>query len=131
MDQAEINRLCQSPGVEGALWRLIRTWDPDKVVLWAMEERKKGADPEMVIHCVAEVMSGAAFSLANLLGGDKRGAMLGDNGLLGQLRTMVAHKLDVVGGIHQVVNRPVQAKAADVMTNAIAGELPRRGVFKQ
>jgi hypothetical protein len=86
MDQAELNRLCNQSGVEGSLWRLIRTWDPDKLVGWVQAERARGATPEMLVHCVAEVMSGAAFVLAQQIGGDKRGAMLGDNGLVGQLR---------------------------------------------
>ena len=123
MDQAELNRLCQQSGVEGCLWRLIRTWDPDKLAIWIQQERAKGATPEMLIHCVAEAMSGAAFVLARDIGGDRRGAMLGDGGLVGQLRAMIAHKLDVVGGVHQI-------QSGNILTNAIGGDVPRRGVFK-
>lgn len=100
MHPAELNALCQLPGVEGSLWRLLRSWDPDKLSGWIMSEKKKGATPEMLVHCVAEAMSGAAFVLAQHIGGDKRGAMLGDNGLVGQLRAQIAHKLDLVGGKH-------------------------------
>lgn len=102
MDQAELNRLCQLPGREGALWRLLRAWDPDKLLVWMAEERRRGASPDDIIHCVATAMSGAAFNVARNLGGDRRGAMLGGQGLVEQLRIMVAHQLEHVGGVHQV-----------------------------
>lgn len=106
MDQAELNKLCQLPGREGALWRLLRAWDPDKLAAWMAEERRKGASPDDIIHCVATAMSGAAFIVAQQIGGDKRGAMLGDKGLVAQLRIMIAHQMERVGGIHRVAPLP-------------------------
>jgi len=103
MDQAELNRLCQLPGLEGCLWRLLRSWDPDVLSRWIIQEKARGATPDMLVHCVAEAMSGAAFVLAMHIGGDKRGMLLSERGLLGQLRAQINHKLDVVGGQHKII----------------------------
>ena len=104
MDRAELNRLCQQPGGEGALWRLVRAWDPDKLTNWLSDERRRGGlAPEQAVACVAEVMAGAAFVLAQHLGGDKKGAMLGDRGLINMVKLSVEHKLGQVGGTHIIV----------------------------
>lgn len=105
MTPAELNRLCQSPGMEGALWRLVRSWDPDRIAAWLEQEKRNGLPPEAAVGCVAEVMAGAAFVLAQHLQGDKKGAILGERGLMGLLRASVAHKLEQVGGKHIIVPR--------------------------
>lgn len=102
MEQAEFNRLCQKPGGEGALWRLVRSWDPDKLTRWLQEEKRKGLTPEQAIAIVAEVMSGMALILANALGGDKKGAILGQQGLCTMMRQAVEYKLTQVGGAHVI-----------------------------
>lgn len=103
MNPAELNKLCQQAGGEGALWRLVRSWDPDKLLQWLAQEKRVGLSPDQAVAIVAEVMAGAAFVLAQSLGGDKKGAMLGDRGLVNMLRMSVAHKLDQVGGAHVIV----------------------------
>lgn len=100
MDRTELNRLCQQSGGEGALWRLVRAWDPDKLSSWLSHEKRGGLTPEQALACVAEVMAGAAFVLAQHLGGDKKGAMLGERGLVNMLRMSISHKLEQVGGPH-------------------------------
>ena len=103
MSPSELNRLCSLPGREGALWRLLRAWDPDRLQLWLMEERKKGLTPDDAVHCVATAMSGAAFALAQQVGGDKRGCLLGERGLTTQLRIIIEHHLTQVGGAHRII----------------------------
>lgn len=102
MDEIELTKLCLKPGMEGSLWRLIREWDPDKVALWVKREKRAGLGPEEAVQCVAEVMAGACFVLAQSMTGDKRGAILGDRGLINMLKASVAHKLEQVGGAHIV-----------------------------
>lgn len=103
MERAELNRLCNQSGSEGALWRLVRAWDPDKLSNWLAHEKRSGLTPDQAVAHVAEVMAGAAFVLANTLGGDKKGAILGDRGLLAMMRASIAHKLDQVGGGHNII----------------------------
>lgn len=103
MNKAELNRLCNQPGSEGALWRLVRTWDPDKLAHWLLSEKAKGLTPDQAVAFVAEVMAGAAFVLANHLGGDRQGAILGDRGLVKMLQHSIAHKLSQVGGRHNII----------------------------
>jgi len=102
MDQAELNRLCQLPGAEGCLWRLCRSWDPDKLGSWIVQERGK-LTPDQAISIVAEVMAGAAFVFARGLSGDRQEAMLGSNGMVERLRASIQHKLQQVGGGHQLI----------------------------
>jgi hypothetical protein len=104
MDQIELNRLCQSPGQEGALWRLVRSWDPDKVAQWLMSEKARGSIAPMdAASCVAEVMAGAAFVFAQRLSGDRANAILGSGGLCAMMRASVEHKLTQVGGAHNII----------------------------
>lgn len=105
MDAAELNRLTQLPGPEGALWRLIRIYDPDKLSIWIRHERSIGNlhNPEQAVHCLAELMSGFGFALAYHVGGDKNGALFGDKGLLKQFEALLRHKMQQVGGAHKIV----------------------------
>lgn len=108
MTPRELAELCNQPGGEGALWRLIRAWDPDKLAEWARTERKAtGLSPEQAVACAAEVIAGAMFALAQQLGGDKRGAILGERGLVSMVRLSVAHKMDQVGGVHSIIKPKV------------------------
>jgi len=102
MTPAELNRLCQLSGGEGALWRLVRSWDPDKLGYWIAQERARGLSPDQALACVAEVMAAAAFVLAQSLGGDKAGALFGDQGLFRMIEMSARHKLDQVGGKHVI-----------------------------
>lgn len=104
MDPVEVARLCQRPGVEGSLWRLIRALDPDKVKQWLYEERTtKGLGLEDAMNCVAELQGLIAFIFASQLGGDKKEAIIGSRGLIERTKLSVTHKLDKVGGGHKII----------------------------
>jgi hypothetical protein len=70
---------------------------------WLQQERLKGLTPDDAVHCVAQAMAGAAFALAQAVGGDKQGALLGDRGLVKQLEAMLRHHLTQVGGKHRII----------------------------
>jgi hypothetical protein len=104
MDQSELNRLCNQPDAEGALWRLVRDWDPDNVHRWAnREKRTRNITPIQMIGAVAEVCSGAAFIVASHLDGERHEAILGGNGLIERMRASAAHKLTQIGGAHRII----------------------------
>jgi hypothetical protein len=106
MQKSELNKLCSQPGSEGALWRLVRTWDPDAVARWMLSEKQRndrGFTPFVAVSHVAEVMSGAAAILALHLQGDRQGAIFGDQGLYAMSRLMAQRKLDQAGGPHKIV----------------------------
>lgn len=55
--EAEILMMCNLPGPEGVLWRLIREWNPDQITNWMRIEEAKGTPLDQ-----------ATFALGNLLG---------------------------------------------------------------
>lgn len=104
VDGVELNRLCAQNNAEGALWRLVRVWDPDVINRWVDQERALGVlTPPMMIGHVAEVCSGAAFVVAQRLTGDRQDAILGQQGLISRMRASVQHKLQHVGGGHKIL----------------------------
>ena len=104
MDSLELNKLCAQNDSEGALWRLVRDWDPDAVNRWIQREKKAGTiNPHSMVMHVAEVCSGAAFIVGQNLTGDRQGAILGSQGLIARMSASVQHKLSQVGGGHKIL----------------------------
>lgn len=88
---------CQLPGPAGALWRLVKVWDPDAIDAWIKGEMLRGTPPRVLAGCIADVMAGAAYVFAQHVA-EKHEAMLGDNGILGLFRESAEIKLRQLQG---------------------------------
>lgn len=81
MTLAEMDVLASKPGHEGALWRLIKLWNTDRVGDWLRVEQLRGTPVDDLTKALAEVLASAAFGLA-INTENMQDALMGRNGVI-------------------------------------------------
>lgn len=89
----QIDDLAKRPGAEGAMWRLVRHWNPTGVSAWLAAEALAGTRETQLAAAMGNVMAGAAWGYANEMS-DVRQALLGPHGVVPYFQHSLQAKVD-------------------------------------
>jgi hypothetical protein len=114
MKTTEIDELCKRPGTEGALWRLVKHWNPDGIGTWAAAEQMAGTPAMELGRCVSNLCATAIFGLGTQMD-NPREAILGRNGMVPMFQAALQAK----------ISRHVQSKSPGGVILPSADEVKR------
>lgn len=101
--EADIDLLCNVPGPEGVMWRLVKQWNPDGISTWMAGEGVRGTPIDHMLRAFGNLLSAAAFGFA-LNTDNPREAMMGPGGIIQHFQASLqakvnAHKAKMPSGI--------------------------------
>jgi hypothetical protein len=89
----DLDTLCNIPGPEGVLWRLVKLWDPNGIQTWLAGEAVRGTSIDDLLRALGNMLSAAAFGVA-VNTDNPREALMGRAGILDHFNASLQAKVN-------------------------------------